>query len=49
MRTEYKKEIIKLTQELSREKIFELIDFAKFLKTKGEVFTYTQVKDRVQD
>ena len=48
MRTEYKKEIIKLTQELSREKIFELIDFAKFLKTKGEVFTYTQVKDSAE-
>jgi len=48
MRTEYKKEIIKLTRELPSEKIFELIDFAKFLKTKGEVFTHTQIKNSAE-
>ncbi len=41
----YKKEIINLTEKLPEDKLRELIDFAQFLKTKNEGFTYTQVRD----
>lgn len=41
----YKKEIINLTKDLPEDKLRELIDFAQFLKTKNEGFTYMQVRD----
>ena len=42
---DYKKEIISLIKELPKNKLQELIDFAKFLKYKGTGFSYTQVED----
>lgn len=41
----YKKQIMDLTEELSGDKLKELLDFAEFLKAKKEGFTYMQVKD----
>jgi hypothetical protein len=45
---DYKKEIINLTKELTEDKLRELIDFAQFLKAKGEDFTYMQVGDSAE-
>jgi len=41
----FKKQIIDLTKGLTEEKVKELIDFAQFLKTKQEGFSYTQITD----
>jgi hypothetical protein len=45
---DYKKEIINITKELPDDKLKELIDFAQFLKTKKEGFTYMQVRDSAE-
>lgn len=45
---DYKKEIINLTKELPEDKLRELINFAQFLKAKGEGFTYMQVGDSAE-
>ncbi len=45
---DYKKEIINLTKELPEDKLRELIDFAQFLKAKGEGSTYMQVGDSAE-
>ncbi len=45
---DYKKVVINLTKELSQNKLRQLIDFAQFLKTKKEGFTYTEVKDSAE-
>ncbi len=45
---EYKKEIINLIEELPKEKLRELIDFARFLKSKRKGFTYRQVDDSAE-
>lgn len=45
---DYKKEIINLTKELPEDKLRELIDFAQFLKAKGEGFIYMQVGDSTE-
>ena len=45
---DYEKEIINLTKELPEDKLRELIDFAQFLKAKGEGFTYMQVADSTE-
>ena len=45
---DYKKEIMDLTKYLSKEKIKELIDFARFLKAKEVGLSYTQVKDSAE-
>lgn len=42
---DYKKEIIYLSQNLPKEKLRELIDFAHFLKTRKDGFTYMKVQD----
>jgi hypothetical protein len=40
---DYKKEIINVSKELPEEKLKELVDFAQFLKTKKEKFSFPQV------
>ena len=45
---DYKKEIINITRELPKEKIREVIDFARFLKAKKEGFSYTHIDDSVE-
>lgn len=45
---DYKKVVINLTKELSQNKLRQLIDFAQFLKTKKDGFTYTEVKDSAE-
>ena len=45
---EYRKEIINLSKELPDDQLKELIDFAQFLKAKGEVFSYRTVKDSAE-
>lgn len=46
--TDYKKEIISLTKELPEDRLHELIDFAQFLKTKEQGFSYSEVKDSIE-
>jgi hypothetical protein len=41
----FKKEILNLTKELPEEELAELVDFAQFLKTKAEGFSYMQVRE----
>jgi len=41
----YKKEILNLTRELPEEKLSELVDFAQFLKSKAEGFSYLHVRE----
>jgi hypothetical protein len=40
---DYRKEIINVSKELPEEKLKELVDFAQFLKTKREMFSFAQV------
>jgi len=44
----YRNEIINLSKELPNAKLKELIDFAHFLKVKGEGFTYNTVRDSTE-
>ena len=45
---DYKKEIINLTNKLPEDKLKELIDFARFLKSKSESFSYAQIEDSAE-
>ncbi|MEK6698000.1 MAG: hypothetical protein AABZ10_03050 [Nitrospirota bacterium] len=42
---DYKKEILNLTKALPEEKLAELADFAQFLKSRTEGFSYMQVRE----
>ena len=44
----YRKQIMNVSKELPEEKLKELVDFAQFLKAKGESFTYTEVEDSAE-
>ena len=44
----YRDEIRNLSKELSNDKLKELVDFAHFLKVKGEGFTYQAVRDSTE-
>jgi len=48
LRVDYKKEIMNVSKELPEEKLKELVDFAQFLKTKKERFSYVAVKDSAE-
>jgi len=41
----YKKEIINITRDLPDDKLKELVNFAQFLRAKGEEFSYMDVID----
>jgi len=45
---DYKKEIINLTNKLPEDKLKELIDFARSLKSKNESFSYAQIEDSAE-
>jgi hypothetical protein len=45
---DYRQQIIDLTKALPHEQIKQLIDFAQFLKTKREGFSYSQVEDSAE-
>jgi hypothetical protein len=45
---DYRKEIVSVSKELPEEKLRELVDFAKFLRTKREGFSFVQVKDSAE-
>ena len=45
---DYRKEILNVSKALPEEKLRELIDFAKFLRTKREKFSFAQVKDSAE-
>lgn len=40
---DYRKEIINVSKELPEEKLKELVNFAQFLKTKKQKFSFAQV------
>lgn len=44
----YKKEIINITKELPNDKLKVLINFAQFLKTKEEEFSYMNIMDSAE-
>ena len=44
----YKKQIMDLTNNLSEDKVVELINFAQFLKAKQEGFSYVQIEDSAE-
>lgn len=44
----YKKQIMDLTNNLSEDKVIELINFAQFLKAKQEGFSYEQIEDSAE-
>ena len=44
----YKKQIMDLTNNLSEDKVVELINFAQFLKAKQEEFSYVQIEDSAE-
>jgi len=45
---DYRKEIVSVSKELPEEKLRELVDFAQFLRTKREGFSFVQVKDSAE-
>lgn len=45
---DYKKEIVNLTKELPNDKLKVLVNFAQFLKSKEEKFTYREVADSAE-
>jgi len=45
---DYRKEIVNLSRELPNGELRELIDFAQFLKSKKEGFSYFQVGDSAE-
>ena len=45
--TDYQKEIVSLSRELPSAELKKVLDFALFLKTKKEGFSYKQVGDSV--
>jgi hypothetical protein len=46
--TDYRKEIVNVSKELPEEKLRELADFARFLRTKREKFSLAQVRDSAE-
>ena len=46
--TDYRRQILELTEDLPKEKIKELINFAQFLRTKRPVFSYSQIEDSAE-
>ncbi|NUO07256.1 MAG: DUF2281 domain-containing protein [Candidatus Brocadia sp.] len=40
--TDYKRELMTITQDLPDKEVREVLDFARFLKAKKEGFSYTQ-------
>lgn len=46
--TNYKRELMTITQELPDKEVREVLDFARFLKAKKEGFSYAQVKDSTE-
>ncbi len=46
--TDYKRELMTITQDLPDKEVREVLDFARFLKAKKEGFSYAQVKDSVE-
>jgi len=44
----YKKQIVNLAENLTEDKVKELITFAEFLKAKQEGFSYEQVEDSAE-
>ncbi|MGA3083564.1 MAG: hypothetical protein ABSE95_02070 [Thermodesulfobacteriota bacterium] len=46
--TEYRRQVLELTEDLPKEKIKELITFAQFLRTKKPVFSYSQIEDSAE-
>jgi RNA polymerase-interacting CarD/CdnL/TRCF family regulator len=45
---DYRQQIIDLTKALPNDQIKQLIDFARFLKTKKDAFSYSQVEDSAE-
>ncbi len=45
---DYRKEIANMSKELPEEKLRELADFARFLRTKREKFSLAQVRDSAE-
>ena len=45
---DYRKEIVNVSKELPEEKLRELADFARFLRTKREKFSLAQVRDSAE-
>lgn len=48
MRTDYRKEILNLTEELSVNKLKEVVDFIGFLRAKERGFSYKGVNNSVE-
>lgn len=48
MRTDYKKEILSLTEGLSISKLKEVVDFINFLRAKERGFSYKEVNNSVE-
>jgi hypothetical protein len=46
--TDYRRQILELTEDLPKEKIKELLNFAQFLRTKRPVFSYSQIEDSAE-
>ncbi len=46
--TDYRRQILELTEDLPKEKIKELINFAQFLRTKRPFFSYSQIEDSAE-
>ena len=46
--TDYRRQILELTDDLPQEKIKELINFAQFLRTKRPVFLYSKIEDSAE-
>lgn len=46
--TNYKRELMTITQDLPDKEVREVLDFARFLKAKKEGFSYAQVKDSAE-
>lgn len=46
--TNYKRELMTITQDLPENEVREVLDFARFLKAKKEGFSYAQVKDSAE-
>jgi hypothetical protein len=46
--TDYRRQILELTEDLPKEKIKELINFAQFLRTKRPIFSYSQIEDSAE-
>ena len=48
MAIDYRKEIVNVSKELPEEKLRELVNFAKFLRAKREMFSFAEVKDSAE-